>query len=364
MVEFSNTMLSSDDFVNSIYNALTDDGVFVAQMGEEIQEDPSNIFFIDDSFTQKLLKKSFDSVRLYHEMHGGFFGVWQFMVAMKSPDSRVLWHSNQAEADYMLHKRTIPTTDGLSPFRYFDAAMLMTYQYGSRIAENMFCKTNPLRPLCDKQHGYDPEHRNIPISALEVKESTIKGAGRGVFFKEDFASGSYTSIDEGSHNIMFMPPTNQIIQLLLKLDYTSQWKTFDYYMFGYGFAHDFYGDVGYSVDASIMTFINHGCNRTYNMGMTTSVTEITADLDQMSSDLHDNVVEGSVFNVFIDRNHLIYLNGLDTLNRDVKAGEELKDNYLGYLHDENWKSGVSDYRAQCISQAKGAITVYESEESL
>lgn len=363
MVEFSNILLGSDRFVEALDNSLTEEGVFVAQMGEEIQHDPNNIFFEDHSFIAKLLQKDFSSVKLYNEMHGGFFGVWQFMVAMKSFDSRVAWYSNQAEADYALRKRIVASVDGADwPLRYFDGATLMTYQYASRVAETMFCTAGPAHPLCSRQHGYDPDTNNIAVSALEVKESNIKGAGRGVFFKEDFSAGTYTSIDEGSHNIMFMPFSTRIIQLLSKLDYTNQWKTFDFYMFGYGFAHDFYGDVGYSVDASIMTFINHGCNGTYNMGSNTSVTEITADLDEMPPELSKNVIESSVLNVFVDRNHFIYLNGLDTLLRDVKAGEELKDNYLGYLHNENWRSGVSDYRAQCLSQGKGAITVYETEE--
>jgi hypothetical protein len=365
LVDFASTLLSSDAFIKSIFNSLSVDGVFVSQLGEVDMPDKVPDHFLEENeFVGKLAKEEFTGIKLYTESHGGFMAPWKFTIAFKSHEGKYRWFFNQAEADYELHQRAVETTDSNdSPFLFYDGATHQSYQDSSRISENAFCTSEPTPPYCEKRHGYDPERQNINIQSLQVRSSEIEGAGRGIFFTQDFAKGSYVAIDEGSHNIMFMPSTTHYLQELLKQGYTDQWKTFDFYMFGYGFSHDYYGEAGFSVDPSIMTFINHGCNGTYNMGTVTSVTEMNADHDEMPLDIYENVLESYVYNPFIDRNHHTYLNGYDVLLRDVKAGEELLDNYVTYLHEGNWKPGLVDYNAQCSNKAAGAIKVYETTTS-
>lgn len=59
------------------------------------------------------------------------------------------------------------------------------------VSELANAKTTPLDGYCDG-HGYDPDSElpNASITAFEVKPSAIPGAGRGVFYKQDFEAGT------------------------------------------------------------------------------------------------------------------------------------------------------------------------------
>lgn len=361
---FPDILKNFEHFVGAIFNALTDDGVFVSQIGEDedMRDYPEDILS-EKSFIRQLIKHGFQSIRDYSEGKAGLGGVWSFRVAFKSTDSKTLWYQNQVEIDCRLKHRAMKTKDGNDPFRIFDGATMMTYQYPSRTNENVFCRSEPTPDLCENGHGFDPYIANIYIDDLEVKLSEIPGAGRGLFFKKNFPAGSYIAIDEGSQDIVFMPMTTWLLKEIIEQGVSDKWKVFDYYTFGYGFSNDFYGDAGFSVDPSIMTFINHGCNGTYNMGTVTSVTELDADPIDFPPELLNYILETTVYSPFIDRNNLVYLNGHDFLRRDVLKGEELKDNYLSYLNEYNWQSGLADYKAQCLRQASGAITEYERQHN-
>jgi hypothetical protein len=366
MAEYAEDMLINDDFISSVYNALADyDGILVSQMGEDDTPDAVPHYYHGDQFNfiETMASQDFDAIRIYSEAHCNFFAPWKFAIAFKENRlSMMNFYNNQAETDYAVFSRGVETNDGSdTPFKFFDGALLQTYQFSSRVNENLFCLTKPTPLLCDQKHGYDPDVPYIPITSLEVRTSTIEGAGRGVFFKEDFAKGTYISIDDGVQAIMFMPKTTEILKNLSAKEFTRQWKTFDYYTFGYGFSHDYFGLPGFSVDPNVMTFINHGCNGTYIMTPRLPFTELDADPEKMPEEIGTDPSEASVYNIFVDRNIFIMLNANERLMRSVHAGEELLDNYLLYLSVDNWKTGLLDYKTQCLKQAQGAIGVYEQE---
>jgi len=286
-------------------------------------------------------------------------GVWAYMIAFKNASE--LWYSNQAITDLEIHDRIVDTISGESPLRYFDGATMQTLSHPSRVSEITFCRSEIKDPYCEAGHGYDPERPNADISTFEVRESQVSGAGRGVFFKEDTPKESYVAIDAGVHTLLVHPDTRRIVKQMGRVD--ERWKIWDAYLFGYGFSNDFFGDAAFMVDASPLTFINHGCNSTNNLNNIYSVNEMTADPHRMPREIAENVMESYVYNPFIDRNHLNLFHEAN-LNRDVKAQEELLDNYLDYLHDDNWLWGVVNYRAMC--QASGAragvVTAYGNRD--
>lgn len=363
MVEFSDSLFTSDDFYKSIYNSLTSEGVFVSQVGIDDENRSFPDYMLPElNIVERLSSLGYRSIKLYGEAHGGFFAPWKFMISFKGEESYTNWYRNQAEIDLIIADKLLESNDGNdSLLRYYDGATHLTYLYPSRLNENKFCLTLPKPVYCEYGHGYNPDLDNIKTSSVEVKISNIEGAGRGIIFKEDFKKGTYIAIDEGSHSLLFMPTTTYWIQSFGKKQFMDIWKTFDYYMFGYGFSSDYFGGVAFTVDQSILTFINHGCNNTYNMGVQTGVTEITADFEKMPPVLHHFALEDTVYSPFIDRNVIAHVTAYDQLLKDVKVGDELLDNYLSYLNMDNWKSGLSDYRAQCLKQAVGAITNYEKD---
>lgn len=120
------------------------------------------------------------------------------------------------------------------------------------------------------------------------------------------------------------------------------------------------------VDSCIMTFVNHGCNGTYNIGDPSKVNEFTADENAIPEDFLGGLSHfesETVYNPVIDR-HLRHFmgGGIQTL-REIKAGEEVLDNYLDFTgSDGEWKGDLFELRAMCSGQGIGSVTNYEEQE--
>lgn len=115
------------------------------------------------------------------------------------------------------------------------------------------------------------------------------------------------------------------------------------------------------MDSSILTFVNHGCRGTYNVGTATPYDEFTADLSKGPSEDVGGLshVGTSVFNPVIDRNLLF---SGDQSIRDIPAGSEILDNYLAFIGGEKyWEVDVKDLRAHCSGEdTEWSVTEYES----
>ena len=365
-MEFSDKLYQNGEFVDALFNSLTESGVVVSQVGEDnLFTDASDDYTLGGSsllrFEKLLEKAGFERMKRYAEAHGNFLAPWSFLVVWKDTDTGELWYSSQAQIDYRIRKRILPTIDGSEPLRFFDGATMMAYQHPSRVNEEVFCRRKPSPPLCDEGHGISPLRKNAPISTFEVRPSKIPNAGRGVFFKEPVPANTYVAVEQVVHDIIVFPYQKRLLHEVGEASNTTIFKPFEFYLFGYGFATDFFGDAAYSVDVSILTFLNHGCNGNILMGELYSVTEMTADPKKPPEDFGDSPFEEAFYSPFIDRNIFLNMNGADTTVRDVEAGEELLDNYLRYLHEDTWEWGVNSFRKQCEGQA-GVITDYEESD--
>jgi SET domain-containing protein len=112
------------------------------------------------------------------------------------------------------------------------------------------------------------------------------------------------------------------------------------------------------VDSGLLTFANHGCNGTYNIGVVTDFDEFTANTDVLPDEQSGKSHEGTtIFNPFVDR-HLTHSTVMNI--RDIKAGEEILSNYLDFSSDEKfWADDVVDLRNICSGVALGEVTEYE-----
>ena len=71
----------------------------------------------------------------------------------------------------------------------------------------------------------------------------------------------------------------------------------------------------------------------------------------------------TVYNPYVARNLKILQHSVYYANRDIKAGEEILDNFLEYAADaESWKRAVTDFRAQCTKTGIGAVSEFEEEK--
>lgn len=391
-------------FAKALGNALTSQGILVAHAGTMDKPRDAALDLNPKRRERAAMTRALEylgelnvleSVKIYTQsslrhsslrhIGGGDGGGWTFMVAFRDYFTLTRWFANQAETDLQLEVRTIisttmtTTSDAIeTTFRYFDGATMESYQYPSRIVEDVFCRTHNLHNpndtgsvLCVHGHGFDPNVPNAPIASFEVRPSLIEGAGRGVFLKESVKQGSYIAIDHGVHSMLVMPSTNDLVTQMQNQTNSRNsgsggghgdlWTPLLFYMHGYGFDTEYFGDDCTVVDSGILTFANHGCNGTYNMGQALSVTEMTADAgNQPPLELLQDE-KSTIYDVFYDRSHWIYDSASDVMRVDVSAGSELLDNYLPFYVD--WEEGVSDLLSQCQGQAVGLVVAYETTES-
>ena len=278
-VEFSDILYDNAAFVRALSNALTDSGIIIAQVGEQDQQDDPGMEYSrrnnEHAFVEHLYNNGFAVTKDYAESHGRFMAPWRFIINFKDRETLVKWYANDAEVDIQISKQLLRTKSGNIPLQFFDGGTMQTYQQPDRPSQNVYCRSGSPKPaLCALGQGFDPEVENIPLSSLEVKASIIETAGLGVYFKESARKGSYLGIEESVHSILFKPSTYDNVESMKKfgLKYFKAWEKYNE---GYGYAHTFFGDVGHSVDPSILTFMNHGCNGTYSVGFATEVTEIS-----------------------------------------------------------------------------------------
>mmetsp|Transcript_49692 Transcript_49692/g.75024 ORF Transcript_49692/g.75024 Transcript_49692/m.75024 type:complete len:102 (-) Transcript_49692:89-394(-) len=67
------------------------------------------------------------------------------------------------------------------------------------------------------------------------------------------------------------------------------------------------------------------------------------------------------YNLVVARHLPHNQNSGDVALRDIKAGEEILNNYLDFTSSEkHWKADVLDLRNQCLGKGVGSITDYES----
>lgn len=94
------------------------------------------------------------------------------------------------------------------------------------------------------------------------------------------------------------------------------------------------------------------------MGQKTPFDEFSADLESLDYISAGRSHQGTTtFNPVIDR-HLRFQP--DVSLRDIKAGEEMLDNYLDFVGlPEYWSKDVMDLRSVCAGEAVGQVTSYE-----
>jgi hypothetical protein len=98
-----------------------------------------------------------------------------------------------------------------------------------------------------------------------------------------------------------------------------------------------------------LTFINHGCNSTFNVGIFTDINEFTADIQCPPAWLFLETTEGvaDIYNPANTRSPSRFAS-LST-HRDMKSKEEFLDNYLSFIgSEENWEEDILGLRSQCL----------------
>lgn len=133
------------------------------------------------------------------------------------------------------------------PYIHFDAATMQTYEFPSRIMEDMWCidvySTMNETDHCFQYQTFDPSIPVIPSSAFEVRTSTVANGGRGVFSINNVPKDTYIGLKDMVQG-MFVPPVAYALLTTTALnvvDYTPYFDCLlDGYLNGYGWVESVY----------------------------------------------------------------------------------------------------------------------------
>ena len=233
-VDFVEAIYGDGAFLNSLYNALTDDGVLLTQVGETIytgdiaETIPGNLNKQRNMYEEGLKNQGFAVVMNYEEAHAGFLGVWSFFAAFKNDSSRARWHMNEAQIDLEIKKRAvrklgeekieIGEVRGL--FDYFDGPTMATYRYPSKNMQVVYCYRDPKPHGCTtdvkdhytrgiplfEPHGFDPEKPNLGAENFDVNNSS------GLVSRVTVPQNSYLMLEQTVHDVQVAPTTSEILQ--------------------------------------------------------------------------------------------------------------------------------------------------------
>lgn len=156
-IEFAVELYTSDDYIQSLYNALTMNGILVVQVGEvphyTSPADETGAFLNRFVMLRKLEEVGFKSIHIYEEAHSGFLAPWSTLVAFKDISARDNWYRNSAEIELQLQKRILRTQSGHTSLRNFDGATMSHYQVPSSAFEDVHCRQKDAPSDCDQRPG-------------------------------------------------------------------------------------------------------------------------------------------------------------------------------------------------------------------
>lgn len=228
-------MLYNDhDFIKTLSDSLTEDGIIVLQLGEAPFNDEPAAQFSKRNTREHLIELLEDvgaeSMHFYEEGNCGFDSPWYFLVAAMDDDIDSRWYMTDAALEVDIHKRITRTVSGEPPLKYFDGSIKNGYHYPHKGAETVFCRTIPTPESCqEKAVESDSSSRpNMHLSQFEVKMSKIgDGSGRGIFALVDIQEGTSIGRKENSHPLHAKDATMKLVRKY------NQKDLFDY-LEGYG----------------------------------------------------------------------------------------------------------------------------------
>lgn len=246
-VEFSDMLFDNSKLAETFFRALTPDGIFLSQTGEEEDLDDPNPLWTSDKhtilFQRNLAKVGFSRIYGYEEASTRFSGIWSFLLASKSSDTS-RWNANPAEIDLELQQRAMPTISGDWPFHYFDGATMQTYQTSSRPVATVTCRTYPDWPACQRGPGLGESTHVAVNDALAVQDN-----GQ-VIAKQDIEPGTIVGLEECVEGTWHIPHnTNDLIGSFAASSY-PQWNAWKTLSSEFSIPVDIYGEHAIDVDLS------------------------------------------------------------------------------------------------------------------
>jgi len=364
-VLLSESLYTDELFFTLLFQALSTNGIIIMKL-EKSQVAGMHSENLDrvTSFLEEI------GIESFHPYENGLSDPWSYLVACKTKECRYNWQSNSAFIEVAIHDRVNTLNSGDSPFSFFDGSTMKSFQVPHKSFEKDYCRRDPVPVDCQVLSSYT-NYINVPSSSFDVRQSTLgKNAGRGVFSAKNITKGSLIALEMVPNTIRIYPYSKDIVDIYVYLmeEMTELYAVYAY-MYGYGFSVQFYNGDAYFVDGSIMTYVNHGCNSTNNLG------DFQEEINPTNYSLSEQFVLPETFgDILEDENHynplflrhIEFMNSaLDYASKDIFTGEELFQNYLTYEStQESFLQVANNLKSVCAGIEAGEVTRYETGKKM
>lgn len=246
LVKFSDVLYGNQALAQSMHSALTGQGILVAQLG--IADRPFNPGHHHNAESDAVMRMvqlfeevGFQYSTTYIEEHCGFHAPWSFFVFFRDEKStKARWYTNPANVDLEVSQRAVSTVSGDFPFKYFDGATMMTYQYPTKAEQNVYCRTFPHAPGCRTAKYLDALDRSYLTTPLSTTTTPVANA---TCSPASFRRQSVQSLS-------IVPSTVQLVSKMSS--FCPGVNVLESGMKHHGHEHSFYGKTGYVVNPFVM----------------------------------------------------------------------------------------------------------------
>ena len=195
----------------------------------------------------------------------GFTVPWSYLVAFKDYSSRKYWYDSAASVDLKIKSRIRPTVSGKQSLKSFDGATMARYQVPHSAFETVFCRSISPAPECNHFRGHEPSRAKLDF---EIQPSSLQqapnGLGVGPFTKRLIPTSSMMTQVNSSNYIHFSPSTWSLLVKAYKLGMKEDFKALINFVCTFGFENGLLGEISYDVSSSLLAYVRHGCNGTWN----------------------------------------------------------------------------------------------------
>jgi len=258
--------------------------------------------------------------------------------------------------------------------------------------------------FCDV--GYDPYRPNIPIQDIYVNQSNVgENAGRGIFTSVDILEeDTWIALETAIHPVHYSASTTFLIgemedftisrhtpppqpqpppphddmkreanddnaedseeeeeeeeEFIQLMESNSLHRIVAVYGDAYGYLNQPWGPSEIIVQSHILTFANHGCNGTANIGYNVpNQTEFTLELEAEDFKIPHIFLDKVISNPYRPHRERSYLKWITEtmiesqhIHVPIYQGQELLDNYLFFESDEHFIDYAVSLRAECAGE--------------
>lgn len=202
--EISEQLYGDEEFIQSLLNSLSPDGVLAIQIGTAATiDDPRadvGVYANREKFFNILeANEDVAAMLVYEEAHCGFLEPHAFLIVCKSADCRSRWYARSDVVDFQIYDRIVRAHSKKRALTYFDGTTQHSYQWPKKGWETVYCRREPTPFECAYRtldfkaeiHEYDPEEEEESSFRVEATKDENDKDLTYVYATKNIPKGSY-----------------------------------------------------------------------------------------------------------------------------------------------------------------------------